>query len=480
MSFIINNEYRFSFLGINIFKYQKSERNFVFRILGINLFKYEIIYDYLKVYILGIPFRKRTFFSKIINKVDNQKDFFVKPLDDDIEYITLKYINNLKSKKKEKYCNKNKIAYLATELYDTGGHTKCLRDLIASLDGEFSQALFLTQLTISFKLGSECLGDIQKHSTIIYGQNSTFLFLKKNVISLARKIEKFAPRVVFSYIHPKDIVGASILAYIHLYTDIKIIFFNHASHFPCLGMSFSDLILEGTITNKRITEQKRGFNNCYVIGLQSLSKEDTIYYSEKEISLLKKKYCYDDAKYVTMSGGTAYKFFDREGNSDYFLMIKELLQSESCLKHIIISNFNNKQIQRIKDIFNNNDCYNRLVFIPLQKKFDIFFQSADVFIDSFPISSALTQIDLMRNKVASVVKINKENPEYSFHDYQKNNYEYMFDNVCAMKTAILDLLYDSEKRKKIVEDNYLYWLNTYEKNVVKLKYLNIINIYSHI
>lgn len=476
MRFAFSDEYKFTILGINIFKYKKSEYNWILRILGINLFKFEILDDYFKFYILGIPFRKKNFISKIVKKIRDQKDFYVKPIDKDIENIVSSYnindfINNKKSYKK------NKIAYIATELYDTGGHTKCLRDLIASLNGEFSQSLFLTQLSSSCRLGVESINNILKYSNI-YGNNASILLIKRDIVYIIKKIMAFSPTILFSYINPKDIVGASVLAYIHLYSNIRIIFFNHASHFPCLGMSFSDLILEGTITNKIITEQKRGFNNCSVIGLQSLSKEETFYYSKNDIFLIKKKYGYDDAKYVTMSGGASYKFFDSENKSDYFLMIKDLLRSEMNLKHVIISNFNNKQLQIIKKIFNDNDSFERLIFIPLQKKFDIFFQSSDVFIDSFPISSALTQIDLMRNKVASVVKINKEKPEYSFHDYQKKDYEYMFDNVYDMKIAILNLLHDPVKRKKAVEGNYLYWLNTYEKDIVKSKYINIIKIYN--
>lgn len=478
MNFFSRNEYKLKFFGISVFKYKLYEYNLQLCILGIKVFKYELVDNFFIFYIFGIPFRKKNNLSEIARKVKIQKNFFVKAIDKEIENIVLK--NNKQNnslfksnESKDIYIN-NKVAYLATEIYDTGGHTKCLRDLIASLDGDFSQAIFLTQLATSSKLGAESLNIIKKYSSV-YGKNTTILFLKKDSISIAKKIIEFSPKVLFSYIHPNDIVGAGILAYIHFNSNIKTIFFNHASHFPCLGMSFSDLILEGTITNKRITEEQRGFSNCQVIGLQSLSKRETIYYSLKDISLLKCKYNYYDAKYVTMSGGTAYKFFDSEGNSNYFLMIKELLQSEPCLKHVVISNFNNKQILIIKKIFNNNDCYKRLIFIPLQKKFDIFFQSSDVFIDSFPISSALTQIDLMRNKVASVVKINKKNPEYSFHDYQKNGYEFMFENVGDMKLAILDLLHDAEKRKRVVENNYLYWLNTYEKDVVKSKYVNIIN-----
>lgn len=99
---------------------------------------------------------------------------------------------------------------------------------------------------------------------------------------------------------------------------------------------------------------------------------------------------------------------------------------------------------------------------------------ADIFIDSFPVSSALTQMDLMRNKVVTVVKINDKNPMLSFHEYQMPGYPYMYTRVSDMEDAILKLLHDRNTRQKIIEKNYKYWLNTYEANIVTQKYIQLI------
>lgn len=175
-----------------------------------------------------------------------------------------------------------------------------------------------------------------------------------------------------------------------------------------------------------------------------------------------------------MSGASSYKFFDENG-SEYFEMIKRLLQKEPLLKHIVISEFNSEQKAVIDRIFAlNAEAKKRLIFVPYRPDFDILFQCADVFIDSFPVSSALTQIDLMRNKIASVVKINRDKPEFSFHEYQMPDYPYMFEDVKDMEKAICELLYDENKRKEIIEKNYRYWLSTYESSVVRDKYVEII------
>ena len=97
------------------------------------------------------------------------------------------------------------------------------------------------------------------------------------------------------------------------------------------------------------------------------------------------------------------------------MMIKRLLSKEKNLKHVIISQFDKNQQKIIDEIFAGSVEKNRLTIIPYQTEFDKYFQCADLFIDSFPVGAALTQVDLMRNKVASVVKINKDNAYFSFH-----------------------------------------------------------------
>lgn len=117
----------------------------------------------------------------------------------------------------------------------------------------------------------------------------------------------------------------------------------------------------------------------------------------------------------------------------------------------------------------------RLIITPLSKDYEKFFQAADLYIDSFPVSSALTQIDLMRLKVASIVKINKEKPEWSFHEYMPPNYPYMFESVEDFKNGIIDLLDNPQRREALINENYNYWLNTYESNCVKQKYIKYMN-----
>lgn len=441
-----------------------------FKILGLSIAKIKTTKKGIFVFLLGIPICRFTGeIAEIANAVDKNSNFDMRELDKRISELC--DIHNLKETIE---LNPHRIAYLATELYDMGGHTKCIKDLTKSLVHDYEQNLFLTQKTATLEKAANSVLFIQQYAKI-FGIDANFFLYKKNIEKMVSLITQFSPKVLIVFIHPDDICGTAILSIIKKTTNIKIIYFNHASHFPCLGMTYADIILEGMPSTVKITHEKRHFTNTKIIGLQSLGKNETIYYSKDELQNLREEMGIYANHFVTMSGGSAYKFFDKDGGSLYFEMIKHLLQKEQKLCHVIMTQFNKRQDSIIDRIFGKSkELRNRLFVVPFQVNFDKYFQCADVFIDSFPVSSALTQIDLMRNKVASVVKINNEDLKFSFHEYQMPNYPYMFDNPNKMEQAILDLIHDEKKRKDIIERNYDFWLKTYESNVYKVRIMKII------
>lgn len=437
------------FLGATIFKTAFSKKGIIFCLFGIPLFK------------------SRSKLSKLIAKIKQNTNFDMSSFDAQIADM----VSDLKIKNFTP--NAKNAAFFATACHDMGGHTKCIVDLAKSLSNQYEERLFLTQKSHSFRKAPLALHELQK-ILVIDGEDTTPFSFQKKVLKYAQKIAQFQPKTLLVYINPDDVFATAVLAVLKKNTDTRILFINHASHFPSLGMNFADVILECLETAAKITCEKRHLKNLQIIGLQSKAKDETQYYSKQEINDLKETLGINSDNMLTMSGGASYKFFDKNDHSDYFEMIKRLLKKEPTLKHVVITQLNQKQNDTVEKIFKNEpDLRKRLIFVPYQKNFDKYFQCADVFIDSFPVSSALTQIDLMRNKVASVVKINREMPEFSFHEYQMKDYPYMFENVDQMEKAISELLHNEKKREEIIVKNYEYWLKTYERDIVRAKYIKV-------
>ena len=441
MSLFEITENRVKLCGVTLLKIKTHKKCFLYKFLGIPVWR-----QFSKI-------------GQLVHKFKTNTDFDMRKFDEEISSL-IKVGKISKSKLAQ-----DKVSYLASELYDMGGHSKCIRDLSKSLVGIYKQKLFLTRNSGTYKYARNLVSNISSYMDIESTDFSYFNF-EKQVKAFAEKIIDYAPKAIMIYIHPDDAFGTAVLSYLKRTTKIKLMFFNHASHFPNLGMTFADIILEGMPTTVKVTHEKRHLYNTKIIGLQSQAKEETVYYSKKELDKLKKQMGAENDCQITMSGGSAYKFFDKDESSEYFEMILRLLQKEHNLYHVVISELNKTQEEIIDRIFSRNPkSKKRLIFIPYQTNFDKYFQCADVFIDSFPVSSALTQIDLMRNKVASVVKINKKTPEYSFHEYQMADYPYMFENVADMENAIIELLHDNKKRQEIIAKNYEFWLNTYESRL---------------
>ena len=279
---------------------------------------------------------------------------------------------------------------------------------------------------------------------------------------------------MFVFINPDDVFGTMILALLKNHTGVKIIYCPHASHYPNSGVSFADLSLEALPTTAFITQHYRHFDKTAFIPMLSKKQEDFPLFSAEEIADKRKEIGIGENDLCTMSGAGAYKFFDK-GDSEYFRTVKNLLDGNSSIKHIVLSNFNKVQRNIIDEIFADSESRNRLIFLPFSNEYELFFKCADVFIDSWPVSSALTMIDLMRLKVPYAVKINRENAHWSFHEYQSSAYPYMFENADDLLRGVEKLLADKAERDRIVVMNYQRYLNTFEGNAVKKRLCEIID-----
>lgn len=460
------NNGKFKFCGLTLFKFKYTDNKEKFKFLGLTLYKLENKENKFYFYLFNIPVcqynKKLSWLIKVVNR---DCDFDMYEKDEKVASVVSDISCSI-----TKFNDKN-IAYLATQLYDMGGHSKCIFNSVKSLDGIYNQHLFLTK---KYRDELKIIPLLKQYLDVTYVADINWLKFKRNVKQLVNEICQFAPKALFVYIHPEDILGAAVIAVLKKETDIKIIFINHASHFPNMGMNFADMILDSTRSVK-ITNNRRHLYHNEIIKLQSLKKDETVYYSKEELAQLKEEIGLNKNYQITMSGGSAYKFFDRDTSSEYFEMIKRILRNEKNLYHIVISVLNVEQHAIVDTIFKDaEEEKERLIFLPYQENFDKYFQCADVFIDSFPVSGSLIQVDLMRNKVASVVKINTDNPEISFQDNQMPNYPYMFETVEDMEKGVYELLHDENKRAEIIAQNYEYWLKTYESDVMRDQYINMI------
>lgn len=439
------------------------------KILGCSVLKVKYKKGQTKFYALGIPlFKIKNPFDAVRADFAANKSFDVTALDERLKDIVAAY-KNIKS------CNikADRVAFLATKIYDMGGHTKWMRDMQKTLAELYDETLFLTTYKTSLKAAPQTLDYLKKISKIqLFNKfSSSYDLIVKDMYN---RIVEYAPKALFVFIHPDDVLATATLALLKQHTDIKIFFVNHATHRPALAMSLADLVLEETPSSAYVTQKLRHLPQTHIVGLISKPEEENPQFSAQEIKEMRQKFGIPEGAICTMSGAASYKFFD-EGGSRYFEMIKKLLTEHQNVYHVVISEMRDFETEIMQKIFADSPVKNRLIVLPYQKNYELAFKCADLFIDSFPMSSALAFIDLMRLKVPYVVKINTDNAALSFHEYQAADFPYMYATVEDFYAGIEALLADEQKRVGMVEKNYRHYLQKYEPKAAEKILQNVIN-----
>lgn len=354
-----------------------------------------------------------------------------------------------------------KIAFLATELYDTGGHTESMRNLAEALSEYGETKLFLCNLSAS-EIKAPLRLKLIRRKTPVDGIDFSDDEIDCDIKKLWAQIRDFAPNAIVAFPHSNDLVAACVLSLLKMRTNVKIVYANHSSHSPSLGLGFADAVLEGTESMLETTRKRRKLDTGVVAGLFCRKKEDIPSFGAEQTSAKRKELGIPEGMLCTMSGGAAFKFFDENGDSGYFRMIRRILEKQPHVFHIVLSEFSESQMQTINAVFGDASCRDRLKIMPRSAEYEPVFKCADVFIDSFPFSAALTQVDLMMLKIPAVVKINRENPRLSFHEYMPAGYPYMFDSVEETEAGVLRLLSSPEERKRATDLNYDHYMNVFE------------------
>jgi len=371
----------------------------------------------------------------------------------------------------------NRVGILASTIFDVGGHTECLMRFAESFHDEYDLHLFLTNTSgdsaVEAKTKLAYLQTILKVN-LLPGAKGAFA---SKTAALADAILESRVKMLFVYMHMDDVVSSGVLAYLHRHADVKIVFFNHGDHTFSLGFDSADLIIELRRQGQYITQRYRNKQNTVLIPLQGVSQENIRSYTEEELLAKRKEIGLNAVDLVTLSGFSSYKVF-KDKKNEYLTLIKDLLLAESRCRHVLVTEISDKERKAVDTVFQGNEhLLERLLIVDRVVEFDLLLQMADLFIDSFPLGSALVHIDAIRNRRPTVIKKNSRNEAYTFYNYLYDGYEYAVEGVDEMRKKTLFLLRSEKERKRVAQRCYQHYLDTYEFETIKQKYKLLIDNY---
>lgn len=363
------------------------------------------------------------------------------------------------------------VCFLASTIYDTGGHTELIVRMLALLKD------FKTHFIEANCCGGKS-GPLAPHKTkLIEELAQTQILVRdknihKSVLSLYNAMLATKAKNIFVFIHPEDAISTAVLGLLKKRTDAHIIFIPHADHYLNLGMEFSDVILGGrAVTHARLPCYAEKFVPCPNIP----DFNGNFSFTKDEIAAERSRLGIAGEDYVSLTGCSAYKIFT-DPALEYWHMMKKVLCAEPRLKHLFISDLGPKELSGLETIFADApDALKRIIFLKQGARYKLYVEMMDVFIDSFPVGSSLAHLDAISANKITVIKINRDNPNFSFEACLYDGYEYAVDDAGQMHDKILHLLKDEAAREEIKNKISQYYKESYSPEVFKMKYTSVMS-----
>ncbi|MCA8833420.1 glycosyltransferase family protein [Hymenobacter pini] len=338
------------------------------------LFMYKNLYMNLKEVLL----QNNDDFDSKIRKIELLANFawFYHPglyVDVDIEKLIQELgeevFNKFEQSRSDSFVKANKeskrIVHVASELYEVGGHTRLLTNVI-NHDQQSEHLVVLTRQDSD--KASECIRSTKAQVVSVNGINSA---LDKAV--QLREIVKQNADVVFLHIHPDDALALSALVF---QLGIPIVLINHADHVFCLGTSLVDNVACIRNWSVHFTMERRCAKKASLLPIL-LEIRDNYTLTKEEARCVLGVAATD---ILLISVASAYKFAP---NSQYnfFKLIKNIISKYDNIK-IKIVGVSENDAELVKYIEDKNIELVGVVADP-----ELYYRAADIYLDPMPLSS---------------------------------------------------------------------------------------------
>ena len=268
--------------------------------------------------------------------------------------------------------NRLKVMHVASEIYDTGGHTRAILNWIGNSKTQYNNLLVLTRNTVIRPFISSFLK--RYHITTIGLDNE-----KNNILDIAsnlRAIAKAWPDYIILHTHPDDVIP--LLAFSD-FEGPPILLFNHADHVFWLGSKISDSILNIRKEGLDLSVERRNTINNFMLPLPLLKKE------RNEHKLIDKSIM--RSKKIILTIASDYKYTPLE-NYNFSYFFEKFLEKKIDVGLIAIGASRTGNLSRLHKKFPN-----RILLIPATSNIQQFLSVADIYVDSFPMSSLTSYLE---------------------------------------------------------------------------------------
>ncbi len=331
------------------------------------------------------------------------------------------------------------VLHVLTEAYQVGGHTRLAWRWI-ELDKHRTHSVALTR-----QAGTPTPLDLQNAVDSVNGK--TFRLDEKpgGVIARARALRNLAQNFdcVVLHIHPYDVVP--LLAFANRQSHLPVIFMNHADHVFWIGVSVIDIIAQfRTGGSLAVTQQRRGIEpeRCALLPIPLSRMERDLSRAEA-----KSRLGLSESAVVLLTVASAYKFQTGK-NLSYVDTVLPVLQKYENAVLLAVGPSPEGEWQRGEE-----QTGGRLKAVGTQNDPSLFYQAADILVDSLPFNSMTSVLDAGGYGVPTVQYhiYSGEASLFNPSDIAFDDNVVVVHSVQDFQSAVGELIENKDKRQQIGE-----------------------------
>lgn len=266
-----------------------------------------------------------------------------------------------------------KILHVSAYAHGIGGLSRMIWRWIQQ-DKERSHSVVLTRQALAGEIPKTLKDAVSNSHGKIYVLDQTI----GSVISWAKKLRQIAASADMVVLHMPNHDVIPIIAFANKEQSPPIIYLNHSDHWFWLGVSISDVVADMRYSGMRLSQQRRGVeidrNALLPIILSPIERQLSRTQAKQQLGLSE-----DAILLLSIARSCKYKTIDGISFADAHV---RLLQQYDKAVLIVIGPGNSEDWSAaIKQ------TQGRIKVLPQTENTAVFYQAADIYVDSFPVIS---------------------------------------------------------------------------------------------
>ena len=336
------------------------------------------------------------------------------------------------------------VLHVATEVYLSGGHSRCIERWIQLMSKQKHSCYLLNQ-------GSE-IPELLHELVDRSGGELVVANRKDSMTARAKALRAYASsfQYVVLHIHMNDPI--SLIAFGTERFKRPIIYFNHADHIFWLGASIADYVADISESRHEITIHRRNISRARLLGIPTDDKGNTTsatFSDPEKMKIAREKLDLSHAGKVIFSSGDSHKYAPI-GTPDFADIVCGILtQNPDVIFCLAGPKAEQEPWSKLAP-----EMLNRIRFtgyLDYAIEYQLYLDASDMVLDSYPVHGGTASIDAIQAGKPMLTLVTP-----LIHEFLAKS-KGACQNLLELITKATKVLNDSEYARRVYENTRMWW-----------------------